>query len=95
VRGLALVPDIGFASCSNDRCAIQGVQDVHAYPQLYSSEIRVWTLGGDLVYTLSGHTSFVYSITILPNGDIASSGEDRTMRIWRGMCRFVPVNSSV
>ena len=50
-----------------------------------SSEVRVWTLGGDLIYTLSGHTSFVYSITVLPNGDIASSGEDRTLRVWKGV----------
>jgi len=42
----------------------------------------VWTTEGDVVYTLSGHTSFVYSLTVLPNGDIASAGEDRTVRIW-------------
>lgn len=39
---------------------------------------------GDLVHTLSGHTSFVYSISVLENGDIVSGGEDRTVRIWRG-----------
>jgi len=44
----------------------------------------VWTLGGDLVYTLSGHTSFVYSLSILPNGDVVSGGEDRTVRVWKG-----------
>lgn len=49
------------------------------------SEIRVWTLEGDTVYTLSGHTSFVYSLSVLPNGDLVSGGEDRTVRIWRGM----------
>jgi WD40 repeat protein len=49
------------------------------------SEIRVWTLAGDIVYTLSGHTSFVYSLSVLPNGDIVSGGEDRTVRIWQGM----------
>lgn len=48
------------------------------------SEIRVWTLEGDAVYTLSGHTSFVYSLAVLPNGDIVSGGEDRTVRVWRG-----------
>ena len=42
-------------------------------------------MGGDIVYTLSGHTSFVYSLSVLPNGDIVSSGEDRTVRIWKGM----------
>lgn len=52
---------------------------------MITSEVRVWTLEGDLVYTLSGHTSFVYSIALLPNGDLASSGEDRTLRIWKGV----------
>ncbi|GJJ12306.1 hypothetical protein Clacol_006547 [Clathrus columnatus] len=51
------------------------------------SEIRVWTLGGDVIYTLSGHSSFAYSVAVLPSGDIVSSGEDRTVRIWRdGEC---------
>jgi phospholipase A-2-activating protein len=48
------------------------------------SEIRVWTLEGDLVYSMSGHTSFVYSLSILPSGDIVSAGEDRSVRIWEG-----------
>lgn len=40
---------------------------------------------GDVVYTLSGHTSFVYSLSVLPNGGIVSGGEDRSVRVWRGM----------
>ena len=48
------------------------------------SGIRVWTSGGDLVYELHGHTSFVYSLDVLPTGEIVSSGEDRTVRIWKG-----------
>ncbi|EKM82501.1 hypothetical protein AGABI1DRAFT_34287 [Agaricus bisporus var. burnettii JB137-S8] len=48
------------------------------------SEIRVWTLEGDSVYSMSGHTSFVYSLSLLPNGDIVSAGEDRSVRIWEG-----------
>lgn len=54
------------------------------------SEIRVWTLGGDVVYTLSGHTSFVYSLSVLPNGDIVSGGEDRSVRVWRGASVTLP-----
>lgn len=55
------------------------------------SEIRVWTLGGDLVYTLSGHTSFVYSLSVLSSGDIVSAGEDRTVRVWKGTyCDLFP-----
>lgn len=41
------------------------------------------------MYTLSGHTSFVYSLTVLTNGDIVSGGEDRTVRIWRGEFRQI------
>jgi phospholipase A-2-activating protein len=49
------------------------------------SEISIWTFQGDVVHSLSAHTSFVYSLSILPNRDVASGGEDRTLRIWRGM----------
>ena len=38
---------------------------------------------GDAIGELHGHTSFVYSLGILPNGDLISSGEDRTARVWR------------
>ena len=31
-----------------------------------------------------GHESFVYSIAALPNGELVSSGEDRTVRVWKG-----------
>ncbi|KAM5530207.1 hypothetical protein V8D89_016121 [Ganoderma adspersum] len=60
------------------------------------SEIRIWTMEGDCVYTLSGHTSFVYSISVLPNGDIISGGEDRTLRVWRdGECAQTLVHPAI
>lgn len=35
--------------------------------------------------SLSGHTSFVYSVVALPDGSgVVSSGEDGTMRVWKG-----------
>lgn len=49
------------------------------------SEITIWTFEGDIVHSLTAHTSFVYTLTILPNGDAASGGEDRSLRIWRGI----------
>lgn len=47
--------------------------------------IRLWTLKGDLVGELHGHESFIYSLTTLPTGEIVSSGEDRSIRVWRGL----------
>lgn len=49
------------------------------------SSLRLWTLDGQLIGELYGHTLFAYSVACLPNGDIISSGEDRTARIWRGI----------
>jgi len=38
-----------------------------------------------VIYTISGHNSFVYSLAVLPDLDIVSAGEDRSVRIWQGM----------
>lgn len=45
--------------------------------------IRLFTLAGKLCAQLLGHENFIYSIAALPNGEIVSAGEDRTVRIWR------------
>ena len=46
--------------------------------------IRRWTLGGDCIGILYGHENFVYSMCGLhDSGEIASVGEDRTLRVWR------------
>ena len=46
--------------------------------------IRLWTLDGHEIAQLLGHENFIYSLGSLPSGEIISSGEDRTARIWRG-----------
>lgn len=46
--------------------------------------IRLWTIDGQEVAQLHGHENFIYSLASLPNGDLVSASEDRTMRIWRG-----------
>ncbi|KAI1486764.1 ubiquitin homeostasis protein lub1 [Biscogniauxia mediterranea] len=46
--------------------------------------IRLWKLNGQQVGELHGHESFIYALTTLPSGELVSSGEDRTVRIWRG-----------
>ena len=45
--------------------------------------IRLWTLDGRQVAELHGHDNFIYSLACTPDGDLVSSGEDRTVRIWR------------
>lgn len=45
--------------------------------------IRLWTLQGKLVGELHGHESFIYALAVLPTGEIVSSGEDRSVRIWK------------
>ncbi|KAL2787348.1 PUL domain-containing protein [Aspergillus keveii] len=46
--------------------------------------IRLYTLQGNLVSELQGHESFIYSLAVLPSGELVSSGEDRTVRVWSG-----------
>lgn len=45
--------------------------------------IRIWNYKtGEDIKTLDGHDSFVYSLACTPEGDLVSSGEDRSVRIW-------------
>lgn len=46
--------------------------------------ITIYTLDGVVVAQLFGHESFIYSLAVLPTGEIVSSGEDRSVRVWRG-----------
>jgi phospholipase A-2-activating protein len=46
--------------------------------------LRLWKLNGQQVGELHGHESFVYSLASLPSGELVSSGEDRTVRVWKG-----------
>jgi phospholipase A-2-activating protein len=40
-----------------------------------------------LLGELHGHENFIYSLAVLPTGEIISAGEDRTVRIWNnGQC---------
>ena len=47
-------------------------------------QIKLWSFEGDNILNLDGHTEFVYSIATTPNGQIVSSGEDRSVKIWQG-----------
>ncbi|KAJ5104882.1 hypothetical protein NUU61_002229 [Penicillium alfredii] len=46
--------------------------------------VRLFNLQGDLMASLYGHESFIYSLASLPTGELVSSGEDRTVRVWNG-----------
>jgi phospholipase A-2-activating protein len=46
--------------------------------------IRLWKVNGQQVGELHGHESYIYSLASLPTGEIVSSGEDRTVRVWSG-----------
>lgn len=46
--------------------------------------IVIWDLeSGNIIQRLAGHTSFIYDLGLLPNGDLVSCGEDRSVRVWR------------
>lgn len=45
--------------------------------------IRFWTLDGVEILQLHGHEAFIYALAVLPNGDLVSSSEDRSVRVWR------------
>ncbi|KAI9782138.1 MAG: hypothetical protein M1835_004103, partial [Candelina submexicana] len=46
--------------------------------------IRLWTIEGRQVGEMLGHENFIYALASTPSGEIISSGEDRTVRIWQG-----------
>ncbi|KAH8588435.1 WD40-repeat-containing domain protein [Bisporella sp. PMI_857] len=46
--------------------------------------IRLWTLSGKVLAELHGHDNFIYSLASAPSGELISSSEDRTARIWKG-----------
>ena len=50
--------------------------------------VRRWLTTGDCVGVYYGHTNYVYSLALLPNGsDFVTGGEDRTVRVWKdGEC---------
>ncbi|QIW95217.1 hypothetical protein AMS68_000735 [Peltaster fructicola] len=47
--------------------------------------VRLWSIDGTPMGELHAHEAYIYSMAILPNGDIVTSSEDRTVRIFRAM----------
>ncbi|KAJ9116223.1 hypothetical protein QFC24_006814 [Naganishia onofrii] len=78
VRALSLTSDgKGFFSAANDGY-------VKLPSMTLSGNVILWSFDNPRpVQVLNGHTSFVYSVATLPNGEGAvSSGEDGTVRVW-------------
>ena len=49
--------------------------------------VKLWTIDGQKLAELKGHSGYVFSVCVLDSGDIASASDDRTVRIWRdNMC---------
>ncbi|KAI1127240.1 ubiquitin homeostasis protein lub1 [Nemania abortiva] len=80
-RSTIYTPDVVRALCEVPKSHPSGADIASASND---GTIRLWKLNGQQVGELRGHTSFIYSLTSLPSGELVSSGEDRTVRIWRG-----------
>lgn len=80
-RSTIYTPDVVRALCQVPRSHPSGADIASASND---GTIRLWKLSGQKVGELRGHTSFIYSLTSLPSGELVSSGEDRTIRVWRG-----------
>jgi len=67
--------------------AVRALVKLPQSPSLFASAgndatVRIWNLDGQAVRVMDGHDSFIYSLSSMPSGEIISSGEDRTVRIW-------------
>ncbi|KAI9163730.1 Ubiquitin homeostasis protein lub1 [Paramyrothecium foliicola] len=74
-------PDVVRALCTVSKGHPSGADIASASND---GTIRLWKLNGQQVGELHGHESFVYCLAGLPSGELVSSGEDRTVRIWSG-----------
>lgn len=84
IRKLPLSPDIVRALCKLPQGHWSGANFAAAGND---GVIRFWTLEGKMLGELRGHENFIYSLAILPTGEVVSAGEDRSVRIWNnGQC---------
>ncbi|RDA90314.1 hypothetical protein CP533_0395 [Ophiocordyceps camponoti-saundersi (nom. inval.)] len=80
-KSIIYTPDVVRALCKVPEAHPSGADIASASND---GTLRLWTLKGQQLAELHGHESFVYSLAALPSGELVSSGEDRTVRIWRG-----------
>lgn len=80
-RSTIVTPDIVRALCRLPEGHPSGADVASAHND---GLLRLWRLNGQMVAELAGHESFVYSLAALPSGELVSSAEDRTVRVWEG-----------
>ncbi|KAI5860959.1 PFU-domain-containing protein [Durotheca rogersii] len=80
-RSTIYTPDVVRALCEVPKGHASGADFASASND---GIIRLWKLSGQQVGELRGHESFIYSLATLPSGELVSSGEDRTVRVWEG-----------
>ena len=44
--------------------------------------VKLWSIDGNLLQTFKGHMGFVFAVTTLITGEIASGGDDCLVKIW-------------
>lgn len=67
--------------CVRGLCEMQGIGFASTGNDC---NIFVWSYNGDLLQHMMGHTSFIYSISVIPGShEIVTGSEDRTLKVWR------------
>jgi hypothetical protein len=55
------------------------------YSGSYDMTVRVWSVAdGAHLATLEGHTGWVFSVVVGPDGTVHSGSDDKTIRVWSG-----------
>ncbi len=56
---------------------------------MFYRTLRLWAYSGECLKEMHGHSSFVFSVATVPGGLFASGGEDRGLKIWKGIKRCI------
>jgi WD40 repeat protein len=64
-----------YVNIINNKTILRATLRILSYKEIYQSICRSKNI-------LKGHTNFIYSIALLPNGNFISSSDDTTIKIW-------------
>ena len=45
-------------------------------------KVKVWSIEGQLLNTMSGHSGFVFALIYLQSGELVSGGDDCQVKVW-------------